>query len=58
MFSVYNSAILHISRSGALSEVEVICFRDRTKDGKREVNHSIVFTVGINSIANVKGKCY
>ncbi|KAI0214927.1 Ubiquitin-like modifier-activating enzyme ATG7 [Lamellibrachia satsuma] len=38
------------------NEVEVICFRDRFKDGNRNVSHSIVMTLHVPSVGN-KTEC-
>ena len=39
-------------------EAEIVCLRDRTKDGQREVGHSIVFKVSLPSISELTGPCY
>ncbi|XP_077991416.1 ubiquitin-like modifier-activating enzyme ATG7 [Glandiceps talaboti] len=36
-----------------LDEVQVLCFRDRARDGKREINHSLVLHLNVPSIANM-----
>ncbi|KAL5004908.1 hypothetical protein ScPMuIL_018364 [Solemya velum] len=36
------------------NKVEVVCFRDRTKDGVREISHSIVLTLDISSTNSIE----
>ena len=46
----------YLSRATKLnSEIEVVCLRDRFKDGKRSAAHSIVLNLQVPSIADVKG---
>ena len=44
-----------ISRGEQLSEVEVICFRDRRRDGKRDISHSLVLYLSLKDISSSKG---
>ncbi|MEJ1279805.1 autophagy related 7 [Cricetulus griseus] len=39
------------SRSGSFQSVEVLCFRDRTMQGTRDVAHSIIFEVKLPEMA-------
>lgn len=39
------------NRSGSFQSVEVLCFRDRTMQGARDVTHSIIFEVKLPEMA-------
>ncbi|XP_064614814.1 LOW QUALITY PROTEIN: ubiquitin-like modifier-activating enzyme ATG7 [Liolophura sinensis] len=36
-----------------LQQVEVVCLRDRSKDGSRDISHSLVFTVQLSPLGNL-----
>lgn len=47
--------LLCFCRGDKLQEVEVVCLRDRSKDGKRDISHSLVFTVRLSPLGNLTG---
>lgn len=45
-----------LHRKGDLRSVNVLCLRDRSRDGTRDISHSLLLSLNVPDVRNVSGK--
>lgn len=45
-----------LNRKGPLENINVLCIRDRSRDGNRDISHSLLLSLNVPDVKSLKGE--
>ena len=45
-----------LNRKGSLENINVLCIRDRSRDGNRDISHSVLLSLNVPDVKSLQGE--